>query len=271
MEGNNQGQSQGAGGEEGLSSLLGQQSENQASQQQTGGGTGESGGHSEHVTRAEIEQIKAEAIKEARRTAQSISDKAASVSRKAYQQAMDEISQLKSDGIELTPAQEQKIRDRKLSQLTSDNGGGEQQGQPQQQNIDQQTQSQAVKPPIWLESRINKLAQETGFGLLPTDPEVEGAGLTTQLMQSDPMSFYEKYQETLAAKAERIKTGGGQPRRGMTPGNGTGGSGPTGLRGLEAEYKQKVQEARGNARKIRDLRKEYQDKGLDTSSVKFDY
>ena len=269
-------QPRGADGAEKVSALFGQRSGNQKPLQTQDGvsaqaepdtGTGESDGQPSYVTRAEMERIKAEAVAEARRTAQQISDKAASTSQKAYQEAMRRIEQLKEAGVKVSPDAEKKLRDEYMQEAEKEPSrkfNRPRGKQPPQTKVPQPAQT-ALKPPAWLDRRVGSLVEQTGFALRPTDPEFSEAGLSTQLMKSDPMGFYEKYASALQTKAERISKRQRQPSRGMTPGMGTGGN----AMGLEASYKKEFLAARGNARKQREIRARYQQKGLNTSRVKF--
>lgn len=251
-------QPQGAdGGGNGLSALFGQQRGNQDSQPASVE-TGESNGSPQYVTREDLEKIRQDAINEARKTAQSISDKAASVSKKAYQEAMGEIARLKGLGIPMTPEQEQAIREQKLDEAIKQESNGE--PATQQQNIDMGTQQQAVQPPAWLKRDVDALIAETRLELLPQ--EMNEAGLTLALMNENPRQFYETFREALHAKRDNIVKGG-QFSRAATPGIGTQGQSGN----WQQQYESEIRAAAGNGRKIEQIRRNYQERGFDTTKV----
>lgn len=253
-------QPQGADGGDGLSQLFGQQRGSQVSPQQPSGGAGKSDGQPQYATREDLKAFRDEVLNEAVKKAQSISDKSASVSQKAYQEVKAEIERLKNIGVTLTPVQEQELRDQKLTEAM--NREAQTSGEPATQNIDK-GQPPVVVPPAWLKRDVDTLIQNAGFELLPQ--ELSQAGLSIELMEENPRQFYETYREALSQKHARLAQGG-QISRGAVPG--LTGSGQS--VGLEAQYKNEYLAARGNARKMRDIRQRYQSMGLDTSKVKMD-
>jgi len=256
-------QPQSAEGDAGLAAHFGQPSGNPNSQQQTSVEKGASDGQPQYVTQADLEKIRQDAIDEARRTAQSISDKAASTSRKAYQEAKAEIDRLKKLGLQMTPQQEEAIRDQKLSAMMNEEGAGQAGEQQPQSNIQKpKPQQQAAAPPKWLQDDVNELIADAGFNLVGQD--FQDAGLTPQLMQENPRKFYDTYKAALDAKREEIRKGG-QPRRGAVPAMGSGGSSV----GLEAQCKKEMMAAKGNQQKINEIRKRYSEQGVDISQIKF--
>jgi len=253
-------QPQGADGGDGLSQLFGQQRGSQVSPQQPSGGAGKSDGQPQYVTREDLKAFQDEVLNEAVKKAQSISDKSASVSQKAYQEVKAEIERLKSIGVTLTPVQEQELRDQKLTDAM--NREAQAGGEPATQHIDK-GQPQMVEPPTWLKRDVDTLIQQAGFELLPQ--ELREAGLSIELMNENPRQFYETYREALSQKQARLAQSG-QISRGAVPG--MTGSGQA--VGLEAQYRSEVLKAAGNAREINAIKQRYRLQGLDVNRVVFD-
>lgn len=207
-------------------------------------------GKPDYVTRADLEAFKTAIVEEARRAAQSLTDRQESRVEKRLREWQD---QMKRDGVSVTPQMVERGREQlALAELTGAAKGGAAKPQP-----DANDPPELVALKQYVTRRADKLMQSIGVTLEQDDPEFSEVKFVTD----DPDEYLESLEAAAKKKAERLQRAPGA-RSPMAVQGAAGGN-------AVEQFKADVRAVRGKgAHAYNQVLQRWRERGVDVDNIK---
>jgi len=213
------------------------------------------------LTRKDMDQMVNDITEQVVRRTQGLIDSQTSNINKRIQDGLSNLKSVievqRSAGIEITPEQEQVLRQRIISEAYTvdpssppDPSTGTRNPQPEPQG------GQEIDP---VTAEAIAMMEEAGVWIADTDPEAENIR-----QAKSPRQYFKAVEEAIAAKRERTsqtKTETGEEPSGRSPTN-LGGSGGS-KASLRRQYQEEAKKVRGDVWAVTELKRKYRKLGLD--------